>query len=144
MSRRSSQQMHLPFGLLPTEVGKPTASANTAAAEMGSRRSAPDELLRAAIADPLRESGFLPLAEDAVRASPGDGHILLLAATAALLDRDHERSLKFLKRFAKHLGAVEKTMGALLVLAGIAFLTGLHQTFSYWLLETFPVFTQIG
>jgi cytochrome c-type biogenesis protein len=55
-----------------------------------------------------------------------------------------DRFLGFLKHFAKHLGAVEKTMGALLVLAGIAFLTGLHQTFSYWLLDTFPVFTQIG
>ena len=42
------------------------------------------------------------------------------------------------------LRAVEKAMGALLVLAGVAFLTGLHQTFSYWLLETFPIFTRIG
>jgi cytochrome c-type biogenesis protein len=55
-----------------------------------------------------------------------------------------DRFLGFLKRFAKHLGAVEKAMGALLVLAGIAFLTGLHQSFAYWLLETFPIFTRIG
>jgi superfamily II DNA or RNA helicase len=58
-------------------------------------------MLRAAIADGDRLSGFLPLAEEAVRANPNDGHTLLLAAVAALLDRDPERALKFLKRFAK-------------------------------------------
>ena len=52
--------------------------------------------------------------------------------------------LGFLKRFARHLGTVEKAMGVLLVLAGLAFLTGLHQSFAYWLLETFPVFSRIG
>ena len=70
--------------------------------------------------------------------SAGLGVPFLLSALAV------DRFLGFLKRFAKHLGAVEKTMGALLVLAGVAFLTGVHQTFSYWLLETFPIFTQIG
>jgi cytochrome c-type biogenesis protein len=70
--------------------------------------------------------------------SAGLGVPFLLSALAV------DRFLGFLRRFAKHLGAVEKTMGALLVLAGVAFLTGLHQTFSYWLLETFPIFTQIG
>jgi cytochrome c-type biogenesis protein len=70
--------------------------------------------------------------------SAGLGVPFLLSALAV------DRFLGFLKRFAKHLGAVEKAMGALLVLAGVAFLTGLHQTFSYWLLETFPIFTQIG
>jgi cytochrome c-type biogenesis protein len=70
--------------------------------------------------------------------SAGLGVPFLLSALAV------DRFLGFLKRFAKHLGAVEKTMGALLVLAGVAFLTGLHQTFSYWLLETFPIFTRIG
>jgi cytochrome c-type biogenesis protein len=70
--------------------------------------------------------------------SAGLGVPFLLSALAV------DRFLGFLRRFARHLGAVEKTMGALLVLAGVAFLTGLHQTFSYWLLETFPIFTQIG
>jgi superfamily II DNA or RNA helicase len=46
-------------------------------------------------------SGFLPIAEEAVRAAPGDGHILSIAATAALLDRHPERALVFLKRFSK-------------------------------------------
>jgi cytochrome c-type biogenesis protein len=52
--------------------------------------------------------------------------------------------LTFLKRFAKHLDKIEKAMGVLLVFAGLAFLTGLHQSFAYWLLETFPIFSRIG
>jgi cytochrome c-type biogenesis protein len=52
--------------------------------------------------------------------------------------------LAFLKRFARHLDLVEKAMGVLLILAGLAFLTGLHQTFAFWLLETFPIFSRIG
>ena len=38
----------------------------------------------------------------------------------------------------------EKTMGALLVLTGIAFLTGFVSEASYWLLEAFPVLGRIG
>ncbi|MPZ33548.1 MAG: ATP-dependent helicase [Rhodospirillales bacterium] len=104
MFRRLSPQQELPFDPLPAEVGEPIASAATTA---GSRSPAPDELLRAAIADGRRMSGLLPLAEEAVRASPSDGHILLLAAVAALLDRDPERALKFLKRFAKRFVLVD-------------------------------------
>src|SRR6516165_2371361 len=57
-------------------------------------------------ADPDRHSGFLLQAEEAVRAQPGDGHILLLAATAALLDQDPARAQVFLKRFSKRYVAV--------------------------------------
>jgi hypothetical protein len=46
-----------------------------------------DKILLAAFGDPDRESEFLPQAEEAVRAQPGDGHVLLLAATAAVLDQ---------------------------------------------------------
>jgi superfamily II DNA or RNA helicase len=60
----------------------------------------------AAFADPARASGFLPQAEEAVRAHPGDGLILLLAATAALLDQNPERAQIFLKRFSKRFVAV--------------------------------------
>jgi cytochrome c-type biogenesis protein len=35
-------------------------------------------------------------------------------------------------------------MGALLVLTGIAFLTGSINNMSFWLLETFPVLGKIG
>ena len=51
---------------------------------------------------------------------------------------------KFLARFRAYLPMVEKTMGALLVLTGIAFLTGFVTEASYWLLETFPVLGRIG
>jgi cytochrome c-type biogenesis protein len=50
----------------------------------------------------------------------------------------------FLARFRAHLGLVEKAMGGLLVLTGIAFLTGAVGQFSYWLLDTFPMLGQIG
>jgi cytochrome c-type biogenesis protein len=35
-------------------------------------------------------------------------------------------------------------MGGLLVLTGIAFLTGTVSEFSYWLLDTFPALGKIG
>src|SRR5258708_4922396 len=54
-----------------------------------------------AFADEEMISGFLPLAEEALRMWPGDPRILCLAATAALLDRDPERALVFLKRYSK-------------------------------------------
>ncbi len=50
----------------------------------------------------------------------------------------------FLSRFRKHMRRVEQAMGALLVLTGIAFLTGSINTMSIWLLETFPVLGKIG
>ena len=45
----------------------------------------------------------------------------------------------FLARFRAHLGLVEKAMGGLLVLTGIAFLTGAVTQASFWLLDTFPM-----
>jgi cytochrome c-type biogenesis protein len=50
----------------------------------------------------------------------------------------------FLAKFKKHLAHVERAMGALLVLTGIAFLTGSINQMSVWLLETFPVLGKIG
>ncbi len=52
--------------------------------------------------------------------------------------------MRFLSRFRMHLGRVEKAIGALLVIAGVLFVTGGIRTASYWLLETFPVFGRIG
>src|SRR5215475_16214730 len=65
-----------------------------------------ERVLLAAFADPERCGGFLLQAEEAVRAQPGDGHILLLAATAALLDGQPARAQVFLKRFSKRYVAV--------------------------------------
>jgi cytochrome c-type biogenesis protein len=50
----------------------------------------------------------------------------------------------FLSRFRNYLHRVEQAMGALLVLTGIAFLTGSINQMSVWLLETFPVLGKIG
>jgi cytochrome c-type biogenesis protein len=50
----------------------------------------------------------------------------------------------FLVRFRAHLATVERVMGGLLVLTGIAFLTGFVSQASYWLLEAFPVLGRIG
>lgn len=50
----------------------------------------------------------------------------------------------FLARFRKYMHRVEQAMGALLVLTGIAFLTGSINLMSIWLLETFPVLGKIG
>ena len=50
----------------------------------------------------------------------------------------------FLTRFKRHLGVVERAMGALMVLTGVAFLTGFVSEASYWLLELFPVLGKIG
>src|SRR5208337_138861 len=54
-----------------------------------------------AFGDQAKTSDFLPLAEDAVRACPGDAAILCLAATAALFDGRADRAVVFLKRLAK-------------------------------------------
>ena len=50
----------------------------------------------------------------------------------------------FLTRFRKHLLRMEQAMGVLLILTGIAFLTGTITTASYWLLEAFPALGTIG
>ncbi|HVZ54135.1 MAG TPA: cytochrome c biogenesis protein CcdA [Pseudolabrys sp.] len=50
----------------------------------------------------------------------------------------------FLARFKKHLRRVEQVMGGLLVLTGVAFLTGSLNEVSVWLLEMFPGLGKIG
>jgi cytochrome c-type biogenesis protein len=70
--------------------------------------------------------------------SAGLGIPFLLAAFAM------RPFIALMKRMRSHFGAIEKTMGALLVLTGIAFLTGWITTASFWLLETFPVLGRLG
>jgi cytochrome c-type biogenesis protein len=50
----------------------------------------------------------------------------------------------FLSHFKNYLHRVEQAMGALLVLTGVAFLTGSINQVSVWLLEAFPVLGRIG
>jgi cytochrome c-type biogenesis protein len=52
--------------------------------------------------------------------------------------------MHFMRRFRNHVGTVEKTMGALLVVTGILFITGHITTLSFWLLNTFPALAQFG
>jgi cytochrome c-type biogenesis protein len=70
--------------------------------------------------------------------SAGLGIPFILAAFAI------EPFAAFLARFKKHLATVEKVMGGLLVVTGIAFLTGAITTASFLLLEWFPVLGKIG
>ena len=50
----------------------------------------------------------------------------------------------FLARFKRHLAKVEMAMGGLLVLTGVAFLTGSINEMSVWILELFPALGKIG
>lgn len=52
--------------------------------------------------------------------------------------------VNFLKRMKSRFGLVEKAMGGLLVLTGIAFLTGGIEMMAFWMLETFPVLGRLG
>jgi cytochrome c-type biogenesis protein len=50
----------------------------------------------------------------------------------------------FLTRFRSHLRHMERVMGGLLVLTGIAFLAGFFTLLNNWMLEAFPALQQIG
>ena len=84
------------------------------------------------------------------RSTVGEGALLLAAYSAGLgipfliAAFFSGAFMRFLTRFRVHLGRVEKAIGALLVLAGIFFVTGGVQTASYWLLETFPALGTLG
>jgi cytochrome c-type biogenesis protein len=51
--------------------------------------------------------------------------------------------MAFLKYMKHHLGLVEKVMGLLLLITGIMFLTGTMTWVGQWMIETFPVLSQI-
>src|SRR5438309_2361178 len=89
MARPLPLQMTFPLAT-PSEgsIEAATTSMTGAASPAPGAR----ERLRLAIVASDQRSGFLPLAEEAVRACPGDGDVLLLAALAALLDRNSERT----------------------------------------------------
>jgi cytochrome c-type biogenesis protein len=76
--------------------------------------------------------------ETTVAKAAGLGIPFLLAAVAI------EPFAAFLARFRRHLAYVERVMGGLLVLTGLAFLTGWVSTAGFWLLEAFPALGQIG
>ncbi|MDH7799818.1 MULTISPECIES: cytochrome c biogenesis protein CcdA [unclassified Beijerinckia] len=70
--------------------------------------------------------------------SAGLGIPFLIAAFAI------EPFMEFLGRFKRHLGTVEKVVGVLLIVTGVAFLTGSMQAVSFWLLDVFPGLATFG
>ncbi len=52
--------------------------------------------------------------------------------------------MRFMARFRRHLGTVEKLMGLLLILFGVLIATNSINIISQWMLETFPWFSAIG
>ncbi len=52
--------------------------------------------------------------------------------------------IKIMRRFSRYLGYIEKTMGALLVITGILFITGSMNEIAFWLLEGIPSLGKIG
>ena len=52
--------------------------------------------------------------------------------------------MAFMQKFRRYFGLMEKIVGGLLVLTGIAFLTGSFQSLSFWLLELFPGLARLG
>jgi len=70
--------------------------------------------------------------------SAGLGVPFLIAAAFA------GRFLRFSSGFRRHMGKVEKVMGALLVATGVMFMTGTMAEISYWLLENFPILQRLG
>ena len=52
--------------------------------------------------------------------------------------------LHFMQRFRAHFGKVERVVGVLLVVTGVAFITGGVQRASYWLLDAFPGLANLG
>lgn len=46
--------------------------------------------------------------------------------------------MRLMRRFRRHMGKIEKGMGAMLVVTGILFITGSMSTISYWMLEYLP------
>ncbi len=94
--RLAEQQQDL-FADLSPSISEPTLARR--AAEQ--RADTWLDKLAAAVAEPADDASTLALAEAAIVACPGDPNILLLAATAALLDDRVDRALIFLKRFDK-------------------------------------------
>lgn len=86
----------------------------------------------------------------ASRETVGDGALLLaiyslgLAVPFWIAAGFSGAFMRFLTRFRRHLGAVEKIMGVLLILTGLAFIFGFVSSVAIWFQQTFPILMQIG
>ena len=54
------------------------------------------------------------------------------------------RAIGLMSGLKRHMAAVERATGALLVAVGVLMLTGAFSDLSFWLLETFPALGRIG
>mgnify|MGYP001821981587 CR=1 FL=1 len=54
------------------------------------------------------------------------------------------RAMRVMDRLKRHMRLIERVMGGLLVLVGVAMLTGAFTAFSWWLLERFPALATLG
>ena len=70
--------------------------------------------------------------------SAGLGIPFLIAAFAV------EPFTAFLARFKRHITLVERALGGLMILTGIAFIAGSMSQVSSWLMEWFPSLSNIG
>lgn len=52
--------------------------------------------------------------------------------------------MRWMQRFRRHLPKIEKAMGVLLILFGVLIATNSINYIAQWMLETFPIFMQIG
>jgi cytochrome c-type biogenesis protein len=52
--------------------------------------------------------------------------------------------MTFLVRFRKHLALMEKIIGVLLIITGLAFILGFIGDISSWFQQTFPILMKIG
>lgn len=90
------------------------------------------------------------LAVAAAKSTAVDG-ALLLAAYAAGMGLPFLAAammsgpfLRYMQRFRRHLGTVEKIMGGLLVITGVMIATGSFEVVGYWLIEAFPALGRLG
>ena len=54
------------------------------------------------------------------------------------------RAMGVMNRLKPHMKLIERMMGVLLILVGLALVTGAFSSFSYWLLERFPALATLG
>jgi len=54
------------------------------------------------------------------------------------------RAMGVMNRLKRHMRLIERAMGGLLLVVGLAMVTGLFTNFSWWLLEQFPALATLG
>ncbi|SFD68564.1 cytochrome c-type biogenesis protein [Sulfitobacter brevis] len=54
------------------------------------------------------------------------------------------RAMGVMNRLKRHMQLIERVMGILLIIVGVALLTGAFSAFSFWLLEVFPALGVLG